>query len=170
MRLKTLCCLSLVFVLVATSCADSKAAVIKFSQELVPIEFSHHQLNNWWNVYVARERVPYYEVPLHISRIRQYQQQLEALNSKLMEIQARGELAPLKQLFLEVYARRLFYSTVSIEYYLLGYEQGLEETDRLIDEANQLHGEALRQWNKLLEKYGMSLEQVVEGELSKRKA
>jgi len=168
--LKTFSCLWLVFALVVTSCADSKTAVIKFSEELVPIEFSHHQLNNWWNVYVARERVPYYEVPLHIKRIKHYQEQFEALNAKLIQIKAPRELAQLKELFLEVYARRLSYSALSIEYYLLGYEQGLEETDRLIDEANQLHGEALKQWNMILEKYGTSLEEIVEGELSKRKA
>jgi len=168
--MKTLCCLIFIFALVITSCSDSKTAVIKFSQELVPIEISHHQLNNWWNVYVARERVPYYQVPLHINRIKQYQEQLEVLNTKLMQIQAPKELAQLKQLFLEVYARRLSYCTLSIEYYLLGHEQGLEETDRLIDEANQLHGEALKQWNIILEKYGTSLEEIVEGELSKRKA
>jgi len=169
MGLKTLCCLSLIFALVATSCADSKAAVIKFSQELTSIEISHHQLNNWWNVYVAKERVPYYEVPSHINRIKYYQEQLEALNTKLMPIQAPRELAEIKQLFLKVYARRLSYCTLSIGYYLLGDEQGLEETDRIIDEANQLHGEALQQWTIILERYGISLEEMVKGELSKRK-
>jgi len=165
MRWKILYSVGLCFILAVSSCAEPKTALIKFSRELTPIEISHHQLNNWWNVYVARERVPHYEVPLHILRIELYKNQLEALNTRLQQLQAPRELAHVKVLLLEVYAKRLTYSTLAITCYRLGDEQGLVEVDKGIDEANLQHGEALKEWMRVLEKYGISLEEIAEKEL-----
>lgn len=164
MKLKNLCLLLLTFIF-ATSCADPKPDIIKFSQELASLEFRVYQLNTWWNVYIARERVRYEEVPLLISRIEYYQKELQAVKDKLMEIPAPPELAEVKQLFLEVYTKRLTYCTLSLKYYTLRDEQAFAEADRLIDQANELHGKAFKQWQNVLEKYGISLVEIIKTSL-----
>lgn len=168
MRLKTLWCILLTFTLVTTSCADPKTAMIKFSQELAPLEMSLYELNTWWNVYIARDKVGDYEVPVLIYRIEYYKNQLQGLNTKLMQLHAPGELAHVKQLFLEVYGKRLTYCALAIRYYSVRDEQAFIEGDRLIDEANQLHGEAYEQWMSVLEKYGISLEEIRAGLQAKK--
>jgi hypothetical protein len=167
MKLKTLCCLLLAFTLVITSCVDPKVAIIKFSQELAPLEIRHHQLNILWNIYIVRERVSREEAPLLVYRIEHWRNQLEVLNTELNQIQAPPQLAHVKQLFLEVYAKRLAYCTLSIRYYSVRDEQAFTEAYRLIAEANQLHAKAIEEWINVLEKYGISLEEIIIEELSK---
>ncbi|HEX78380.1 MAG TPA: hypothetical protein G4O03_08270 [Dehalococcoidia bacterium] len=168
MRLKILGCILLIFALAIASDVDPKAAIIKSGQELASLEMRHAALNIWWNVYIARERVPYYEAPLIIDRIEHYKSRLQALNTELIQIHAPGELAYVRQLLSEVYAKRLTYCTLSIKYYSLRDEQALSEADRIIDEANHLHGKAQEQLLSVLDKYGISLEEIIQRGLKPR--